>query len=237
MTEVNYQELLEDLTPERLEAYREPGESIEVAIQRYLRNMCLADAMWSSLHLVEVLLRNRTNKVFSEIFGKDWLLERPEALDLTRKDHNKLDVAKNRFRRNQENIDTHHNSRELTNDDMVANLSFGFWNNLYRKKYHSIWYKKGVLEKVFPHLPKEQNITLDDISEILVDINLLRNRIAHHASIYNLPYKEIHAKIVMLIGAMSPVSLLLHKEIDRLPEVAKKIDQQFSLTKLQSLFN
>lgn len=225
MTEEELMELEEVLSSERINAYIMPGDpSLDTAIERYLWNMRLAEALWSSFHLTEVTLRNRINKTFSEFYGENWLLNPPKELLLSERNLTNLKNVKDRFNAEQDKKKPHLR-RALTNNDLVAGVDFGFWTYLFKSKYDPIWNRKGVMQQVFPNMPADSSLELIEIHDILYRIKKLRNRVAHHDPVYDGPYKEVYAEILMLLEFLSPVTLKLLKMTDRIPEISKEIEK------------
>lgn len=166
-------DLIEALTltisPERFNTYLvEAGHDPERAVRMYLWNAKLGQSFHFPLQALEVALRNAINRSLQNQFGKNWWdNERlKELFDVERRKD--IDQVRRRLR---------YRKISVTQGQIVANLSFGFWHGMIRKRYNPmIWSKE--LRRAFPFLPKDQG--RDRISENSARALILRNRIFHH---------------------------------------------------------
>ena len=223
MTIVTIEKLRVALSKERLVPYGGESDEIFSVIEKYNENIKLCEAMYPALHYLEVLLRNHINNTFEKVFYKDWLLNIPAEFRLPYKNKLKIDEIKEQFFREKKKAATH--------ADLVSLLSFGFWCAFFHKKFDpTLWHRKHVLRSIFPYL-KLENQTRKYIEHRLLRIKMIRNRIAHHERIWGdsgdcyqlyAAYKDC----VELICAMSESSMYLLKQVDRLPEVYRKVSKK-----------
>jgi len=89
------------------------------------------------------------------------------------------------------------NNQNFTDDDIVAELNFGFWTKLLLDKhYTNIWRK--IFKDVFPNLEFKGNIDQAKVHTGLQfdDLRKFRNRIFHYEPIFNKAPKQYHDKIL-----------------------------------------
>jgi len=99
-------------------------------------------------------------------------------------------------------------------DDIVAELSFGFWVALLSRRYdRHLWVP--ALHRAFPgyHGAREP---LRDSFEAM---SFFRNRVMHHEPIHHRDLAADHAKIYRLLGYIEPDAVIWLREFDRAPEV------------------
>lgn len=203
------------LSQQRLDAYRHPSDSDEPdTLARYLWNMGLASALHPTLHVFEVTLRNAiyTTSVrlidTSRLHMPDvpcWLDARNSTL-LYAKEAGEVERAK-----------TYLGSepRRRTPGHLIAKLSFGFWVQLTARVYSEhradgprLWPR--ALPSVFPYRwpPGSRKLAPDHgdremIYKRLHEIRELRNRIAHHAPVWDRDLAAEYARILEVLGWMS----------------------------------
>lgn len=168
----------------------------EKALKLYIWNAQMGEAFHTSIQASEVALRNRINTALIEAFGNDWW-GTDAFLKLTDHQRNEdLNTAFNRISNLRKN---------KTTDQIVANLSFGFWVGLMAGRYNpQIWSAK--LKIAFPHLP--EGIKRNDVHVRAREIADLRNRISHHEPIFDRALSDEHSQIMDFLRWMSPEKAL-----------------------------
>lgn len=198
----------------RVYAYLDENDIPQTVLNKYHKNIILSEAMIPVLHYFEVLLRNQTDKVIKKYYGEDWLIHAPSPLISSSKDIKKISEIIDKLSREQ---------RKLSHDTVLSQMTFGFWCAFFHKRYDPLlWHRKNALKSIFPYLQKK-NRTRSHIEQKLLKIKSIRNRIAHHEPVWNLPVSidEVHQISCELIKAMSPNALDLLSKIDRFPEVRR----------------
>jgi hypothetical protein len=90
-------------------------------------------------------------------------------------------------------------NRPYNSDDMVSELSFGFWVSLFSNTYHrSLWVP--CLHRAFSFYRGPRPRLHGDLQTML----LFRNRIMHHEPIHHRHLVADHATILRLLGYLSP---------------------------------
>jgi hypothetical protein len=147
----------------------------------------ISAALWVHIIAFETTLRDFINEKLQRIYGVfDWWLV-PNLL--SRSDLKDINYAIRRL-----------NGRQLpiSNENVVANLSFSFWVELLSKRYHQkIWMK---LVKFFPAYPGRR----EDFYNKAREIRNLRNVIAHHGPILRRDLFRDHAYLHELTALLDP---------------------------------
>jgi hypothetical protein len=199
----------------RISPYQAKGDSAAQVLAKYHRNILLSEAMLPTLHYLEICLRNRIDQVLKEYYSSNWLIDTPKKLMISDLDIKKiLDIAE-KVRRE--------NNREPVHDDIVAQMTFGFWCSFFFRKYDPIiWQRKNAIKTVFPNLARI-NRTRSYIEGKIIKIKEVRNRIAHHEPVWNSEVSIINAHTICyeLIQAMSNEALDTLRSIDRFPDISQ----------------
>ena len=147
----------------------------------------ISAALWVHIIAFETTLRDFISEKLQRIYGVfDWWLV-PNLL--SRSDLKEINYAIRRL-----------NGRQLpiSNENVVANLSFSFWVELLSKRYHQkIWMK---LVKFFPAYPGRR----EDFYNKAREIRNLRNVIAHHGPILRRDLFRDHAYLHELTALLDP---------------------------------
>jgi uncharacterized protein YfiM (DUF2279 family) len=178
------------------ETARARGEAVEDwvgPVARHGVNIVLCEALYPTLHMIEVALRNRLHNTFSHHFdASDWFEQAWIGQG------HALMVA-------QAKDDLMHRGRQPTVDRIVAELNFGFWCGMFHSRYEADgqpWPK--LLRTVFPRLP-ESWATRDKVRSRVEAVRWLRNRVFHHEPILQLQdIRARHRAMIELLGWLCP---------------------------------
>ncbi|MGO8671795.1 MAG: Abi family protein, partial [Capsulimonadaceae bacterium] len=205
----------------RLKRYRRATASKREAVALYLWNMALCEALYPSLQLFEVSLRNATHSALTLIHGNPrWFMDMAvvtqgrhqsqvfDAIQALRKH------AKSHFVGIETDVDFPKEPNRV-----IAELSLAFWVNLYSDPYTTaIVTRIGRL--VFPNAPTDarQHVIYARLNRILV----LRNRVFHHEPVYHWTLSKdessllrYHDTIIEIMGWMSTSQPIALSAIDR----------------------
>ncbi len=178
----------------------------QYAINLYLKNMNFSESLFSILHVVEVVLRNKIHNHFKSKEGEFWyqsnndFLQESEQMALR-------ETLKDCSKRNQ-----------LKSGDIIAGLRFGFWTALFGRKYEELW--RHELRCIFQ--TDNRPLMRKQISVMLQDLRKLRNRIAHHECILKMNLLEQYKNSVQLISWLSPVMASWIQENNRFKGLIKE---------------
>lgn len=172
------------------------GDAVK-AIQLYYWNARLGQSLYTTLQMWEIALRNKLNRFLCWKFNPSWPHERDRAVrQLTQIQQRKL----------RETIDRQQNHRKIIpvpTDAIVADLSAGFWVGLLAKSYDVPFAWRYNLARIFPH---EQKMGRDEAASNCESLLDLRNRVAHHEPIFQLPLDERRAQLDRILAAICPAS-------------------------------
>ena len=143
-------------------------------IDEYLENLVFSKKAYIPLSILEISLKNSINDLLTDKLGENWL----ENKDfLTNDSLRKIDEAKKiLFKR----------AELISKSKIIAELSFGFWVNLFKKPYEMKLRTKDI-QKIFTNLPpkKEKMINREVIYKELNHIRNFRNRVFHYEKVIN----------------------------------------------------
>lgn len=172
------------ISKERLEAFVKSGDTtIDDAIDRYIENIKISQALYPELSILEVTLRNSIDAMLRTNFSEKWIEDEIQYnYFLSAYDLQTLIKAYNDTK-----TDCKKSNKTFTIGKVIANLNFGFWTNLCAKKYSiAIWHKRSCFRSVFVNYPaKKQEIK--KLSKQLGAIRCLRNRVFHYEQIFKYP--------------------------------------------------
>ncbi|HEX3731859.1 MAG TPA: hypothetical protein VHU91_02915 [Mycobacteriales bacterium] len=183
------------ISAERLAPYRAWADGdASLAISLYANSSAASGQLWVVLGHMEVLVRNALHEELSE-----WSRRRTGDprwyLDPLRVFHEKTTadvmLARSRVLRS---------GKVETSGRVVAELTFGFWRYLLAKRYErSLW--RECLYRAFPGQGKRKVVHAK-----LAALHELRNRIAHHESIYGRPLPELYNDALTVAGWICPTT-------------------------------
>jgi hypothetical protein len=137
--------------------------------REYLENIKLSKDFYIHLSIIEISFRNSLNQF---LIDKNWL---------TRNDILQLDAQRNI----QNSIQIlHQQKKQVNNDNLIAELNFGFGVRLFTKAYCS-YLRYNDLKQIFPNIlsSKDKKINRHYIFTKLNHIRLFRNKVFHHDKI------------------------------------------------------
>ncbi|MES2962171.1 MAG: Abi family protein [Pseudomonadota bacterium] len=205
------QNLIRNFSSERLSTYLNLTSNSETAaFELYEFNIKLSESFYPSLHNLEISLRNNFHQSLSKTYGENWFLN--NTLLVGSKNKNPANIAKVA-----EVISKLKpvNLTKINSNDVISNLSFGFWVSLLFNKYElDIW--RPCLRNIFPI---NQKITRNNIQHKLELIKLIRNRIAHHECILKHDLPTLHQTIYEILEYLSPELSNWSSNFDRFPKI------------------
>lgn len=166
------------LTNTRLKKY-------QFDINKYLDNMYAAQKIIPKLHIFEITLRNKIDRFFKSNINKNWLVlihsnsfpihMSPYALSTLSKIVNELKKLK----------------KPITNDNIISNITLGFWINLFSQNYITSYRKYNKHQcnafiREITGLQKTTNATEVLIHTELAEIRDFRNRVFHYERVIHL---------------------------------------------------
>jgi hypothetical protein len=191
------------LSPSRFTPYlAAAGGEVGPAVQLYWWNIAVSAAFYAPLHCLEMALRNALHRGLTARYRRtDWWAVVPlrgNGLRMVGDARSKL------------------SSRLQTScaDDMVAELSFGFWVSLVSSAYdRSLWVP--CLHKAFSFYRGPRGMLHGDLRTM----QLFRNRIMHHEPIHHRHLEADHETAIRLLGFLSPSMVQQLKPYDEVGTV------------------
>lgn len=168
------------LSNSRLSAYSD--------LREYEQNLQNSKHYYILLAILEVSLRNAISHYFTKYIDENWL----QADFLNANSKKRINEVSSRLAQKREPI---------SNDKVLAELSFGFWTALFRKDYAPVMRTKA-LKHIFSNLPNKQEKFIDRnyINKKLNHIRVFRNRIFHYEKIIHKDeFKNIDAEIYEML--------------------------------------
>ena len=154
------------ISSERFKSYK--------GIDEYVENLVFSKKAYIPLSILEISLKNSINDLLTDKLGENWL----ENKDfLTNDSLRKIEEAKKILYKRAEPI---------SKSKIIAELSFGFWVNLFKKPYEMKLRTKDI-QKIFTNLPprNEKMINREVIYKELNHIRNFRNRVFHYEKVIN----------------------------------------------------
>lgn len=195
-----YVELLQiPVSAERLESYRQEGSDDLEMVATYFWNVLLSEALYPSLNIAEIALRNAIHRSLTEHFNDAFWFDTRGLLEETQR---------RQVSRARENVRVYRKNTTHTAGMVVAELSFGFWVGMLNRPYESkIWRaeKFRLLRTAFPYSTRRTR-RLPVLRRRFFSILRLRNRVFHYEPIwYESELSNTHRQIVEATGWISPV--------------------------------
>jgi hypothetical protein len=211
------------VSAQRIGSYRR-GTAIddEEVLARYLWNIALCEALYPSLHFLEVALRNVVFEAAAATYpaaaasasgaAGSWL---EQAGILHADEARVVRAATQRLSRR---------GKPCEAGRLVAELSFGFWTALFDVRYEQdrVLWPRLFAQKIFTHAPRHGR-SRKALSPLLNRVRHLRNRAFHHEPIWHWSdLTEHHALALDLLGWMSPDLRATVMAVDRFPRVHRE---------------
>lgn len=183
------------------------------AIAHYECNLKLSEAMYVSLSVFEVTLRNALCRELSKMTGReDWYSIFPNTPGLSNLNRYITQAMKQITGRHE----------QITPPKVIAELTLGFWVSLMNSEYERILWKD--LRRAFPFMPKELR-KRKNVSAPLNRFRALRNRVFHNESIcWNINrISEIHREMISVLGWINKHVPIWLEKSDRFTIVTTEI--------------
>lgn len=176
----------------RLERYKKSNtDSFDQCIERYLWNLDLCEATYTSLHMYEIALRNNLDNHLTNKYKKaNWF----DMGWIGDKDKDRITHVENKIRAL---------NKIPTRDRIISELPLGFWTDLFSNYYErELWQKNDPLKSIFPYIPRSEKV-IGKISRMVNSIRIFRNRVFHHECIIHMDFNKQHDEILKTIGWMN----------------------------------
>lgn len=202
--------MLRAFSEPRLRVYITAAQGDTTLAERlYWWNIEISAAFYGPLHCLELGLRNALDYQLRGAFAQDtWW----DVAPLNRVGRENVTNAVNKCKLRGAGM--------FTADDVVAELSLGFWTSLLSNPKGSGYDRRlwvPILHRAFPHYRKQR----DRLHQKFETMRLLRNRIMHHEPIHHRDLSADHRKIFELLGYIDPAIERQASLLDRVPAVLR----------------
>ncbi|EID54181.1 hypothetical protein [Saccharomonospora xinjiangensis] len=197
------------VSPPRFKPYLKAASGdVATAVRLYWWNIEVSSAFYPSLHFLEVALRNAMHRQLAGTFARDdWW----ETASLLKVSLSKVYAARAKL------TERGRPPKPLTADDVMAQLSLGFWTSLTSKRHDQILWVP-CLHRAFPHYRGAR----ERLHRELDTVRLFRNRIMHHEPIFHRDLGADRRTILRLLGYLSPRLLEQLTPYDRVEAVLEQ---------------
>ncbi|MGR9459370.1 hypothetical protein ACU8V1_25850 (plasmid) [Rhizobium leguminosarum] len=151
----------------------------------YSYNVQLSADFYSSLHMLEITLRNKCDAALTAAHNPAWFDDAAVLIDPYQRKC--VQDARSLLLRER---------KPASHGQMIAELNFGFWSSLFGRSSSHLW---GTLRPMF----NTGGLQRPTIAQKLRDLRRLRNRIAHYEPILAQPLTALHADVLNLTSWMS----------------------------------
>lgn len=163
------------------------------ALRLYQWNSLISQSLYVYIQSWEICLRNKLNDFLVWKYGPAWPNDERRAVrNLKADDQRRIRACRQRQEANRKIAPAPTNA-------IVADLSAGFWVSLLSSKYDIAYAWRHNLPRVFPNdMALDQSV----VWEICANTLTLRNRIAHHEPIYDVPLDIRYQDLQRSVAAM-----------------------------------
>lgn len=191
--------------------------NLAMASRLYAWNVELSAAFWGPISILEIAVRNAVHERMKLGRQEDWWL----VVELCDSELEQLARAHESVKRK--------GIMDPTPDDIVADLNFGFWVAIVGEgiaRHPTLSYETSFWQPRLKHaFPNNPTMKRKGLHDALQRVRALRNRIAHHEAIYNIPVQQTRELILEVIGFIDSDAATWVGEVDRITQVeARKRD-------------
>lgn len=166
------------------------------ALLIYHWNSQLAQSLYLPLQSWEISLRNRLNSFLCWKFNSKWPYDPKAIRNFAHSDRDKIEKTISRQRQDR--------GVSPTTDQIVADLSAGFWVSLLATRYSVPFaWRYNLAGRIFKNDQSIDQATAWSKCDGLLD---LRNRVAHHEPIFHLDLVERRANLDAILNGLCGVT-------------------------------
>lgn len=238
---MNFQKFESLISKPRISRYLAAASNDQQKAQElYLANLKVAQAFHPLLGLIEIILRNRIDVVFTSYFNNsNWIQSEVNGfmshVSLTKYDRNTRAQVPDQWLK-QEVIKAQRKIRSsnslVTVGKVIAEQHFGFWTELFETKYYRLLQGKPI--QIFNGLPA--NYGRSEVARDLNSVRKFRNRINHNEHIClndqnNLDFitaKDVYTTIKNILKWIDPDLMDMVSGIDEVISSITKAEEVLS---------
>ena len=182
-----YNKLKNFLSSSKLKPYLDIEKDQEKAIKLFVYNLKLSSELYKLIHVFELSTRNIFDIFLSKRYDRNWI-NRNDLLTGNNGKNNKLIIDISNAKNNCKN--------KKNKDDIISNLSLGFWVNLLSSSNNDKIWQPSIRKMFFGY-------NRNEIHDIFMNIKDIRNRIAHHETIFNKKIDKTKNNILLILKIYS----------------------------------
>ena len=258
MDEETARRLVEFLSQERLEALVKRTGDTSRAIELHQEILALGCELMKVIAIVEIALRNTVVANLTRHFGAgNWLQRSPGNFSWRKDEQRSIRRAVNNARRaayaklsqaekakldmaafpdrpregtpHLERVKARQARIAVSDGQVVAELSLGFWKGLFGRKYeHGLW--GPTLKRTCPN----RTVTRSAVASQLEAIYQARNRLAHHEPVLHKRFRETVGAIKFVARELdarreedvAPLTLLLRDDLEHVTRSGNELSRQ-----------
>ncbi|TGQ73007.1 MULTISPECIES: Abi family protein [unclassified Mesorhizobium] len=188
------EKLKKTISPARMKRYLDLADGdLRLAVRLHTWNAAVAGSLLPTLHIAEITIRNVAMRRLAGKYGRQWY----RSTDLLDYRLGKSNLAQQLTDAYQSEIDK--GRRGDLSDYITSELTFGFWVNVFTKKFHPhLW--KAELHTIVAGFPREKNI--DHLHDGVEFVRTFRNNVAHHKDLICKPVVENYERTLDVIGML-----------------------------------
>lgn len=180
------------------------------SLKEYKENILFSKSFYIPLSILEISLKNSLDNYFIKTIGIDWLFNKSFIKpQLQTKIDNAIKILN-------QNNKLYAKNKKLNHNNLVSELSFGFWMMLLKKPYQQ--YLRYIdLKQIFPNLPssKDKKINRHFIFTKLNNIRFFRNKVFHHDKIISkVEYQNMMDEIYEVLSYFDDEIVKITKELN-----------------------
>lgn len=208
--DASFSEIEWAISEERMKTYlMAAGHNRSKALALYLWNARIGEAFHLPIQAVEVALRNAINRALCKEFGQVWWNAERFTQMLDQDRANDLELVKRRIA---------NRKLALTNGQIVAGLSFGFWAGMLQPRYNPAFWSKYI-NSAFPGLPHGRG--RKSLAAAVAQIATLRNRISHHEPLLKRDHFRDYGLVMETLSWTCPAKSNWIKPHCKVPELIR----------------
>jgi Abi-like protein len=196
LPQANLDKLKKAISPARMNRYVSLANGdLRLAIRLHSWNAAVAGSLLPTLHITEVVIRNVAMRRLAAKYGKHWYNNNDflvYRLGQSKLSEQLRDVYQDEIKKGH---------RGDLSDYITSELTFGFWVNVFTKKFHPhLW--QAQIHTIIAGFPSKKNI--NDLHSGVEFVRSFRNNVAHHKDLTCKPTKQNYQKTLDVIEMICP---------------------------------
>lgn len=211
-------DLVNWVTRERFNEYMvAANHDVVAARELYEWNVAVSSAFFEVISQVEVVLRNAVDRILRPLevpesarleVGSGWWFANPAFLN----EEFELTYYESALR----HLGGKKKAKSVSRDKVFSSMTFGIWESVFGKSHEQLF--RSHLVYAFPNRTRK-GFKRDVVYKNVHNLRNLRNRIAHHQAIFDLPLEERFEQAMDLMRWIDPELEQWIRGLSRVPEL------------------